>query len=30
VQVGPYNDTASAQAAQQSLEKAGFKIIVKR
>jgi cell division septation protein DedD len=30
VQVGPYNDAASAQAAQQLLEKAGFKIIVKR
>ena len=30
VQVGPYNDAASAQAAQQSLQKAGFKSILKR
>jgi cell division septation protein DedD len=30
VQVGPYNDAASAQAAQQSLEKAGFNSILKR
>jgi cell division protein FtsN len=30
VQVGPYNDAASAQAAQQLLIKAGFNSILKR